>query len=1015
MTELIVTKIVPPRRRPDLLARPRLLNTLLENTHRRLTIISAPAGYGKTSLLIDFAHRLDRLVCWYTVTESDENLWAFARYIVGAIQQQMPDFGQRALQRVDRESADHEAFATTLVNEIHALELPLTLIIDDFHLIQDSPDIKCFLEFLIPLLPDNCRLIMASRTVPDLGPEVIAHLVASREIIGVGQDALRFTPEEIRTFLRDVYHQDISLDEARELAEVSEGWITAVVLMGQAGDPLAGVARARGAGGRLYDYLATEVLAQLSSRTRDFLIASSVLSEMDPEVVNALLDIDDASAILEALEQQNILITRLEDHADHGGASERPRMWYRYHSLFREFLQTRLRETDPQRFRDLQQRAARVLMEAGHRDQAIDYFLKAGAYEEAAAAIKKKTLTLTMAQADRLSRWIDALPQEALERHPRLLRYRAKICIERDGNLARAITLCEMAEALLDRNQAPTELAWMLIDKSSALRIQGHLGEAIACCERAMELAGEDEPIIAAETQWSIGLAQSQRGHLDDAVNALRRALDYWRDTDKTASCARLHNDLGAILRRMGNLTASELHFQKALEIWESLDDVNRAAMTLNNLALGYHYRGQYTEALKRYQQARGRAQEAASRRYGAYILVGMGDVYRDLSRYTEAVDVYKQGLLDARKVSDAFLGAYVLDALGQTYYLMGDSQKGIALVRRAYEDARERGAAYEVALYELSLGTIAHEQGFLDEATYRLKDCIKCFRDNHLRELTKAHLHLAQTYHLAYHPQEMRENIRYAELGLFRLGYDGFVLPTLLRTAGAIHAAADTSPYLGNLLERAEKKLGPAPAIAQRSPEPALRVYVLGQPRVYLGDAPLENEDWSRQRVQELFFYLLTCPRRTTHQIGADLWPDLPASKVRNNLYVTVSRLRQALGNADYVVSEDGRYSLRVPHLWTDANQFREAMDLARSSPDVEGEIHYLERAVNLYRGDFLLDFSASAGDFWIREEREELRQLYRQALERLIDHWTAQGDEQQARQYHRLRSELTPSFDSF
>lgn len=1014
MTELVATKIVPPRRRPDLLDRPRLLDTLLENIHKRLIVVSAPAGYGKTSLLVDFAHQLDNTVCWYTVTESDRNLWAFARYIVGAIRQQIPTFGEHSLQRIKQEADDQDALIITLVNEIQALGLPLWLIMDDFHLVGDSPEVKRFLGSLIPLLPDSCHLIIATRTVPDLGPAMVARLVASREVIGIGREDLRFTPEEVWAFLHDVYDHDISRDEARALAEASEGWITAIVLTGQAGDPLAGIARARSAGGRLYDYLASEVLSGLSAHSRDFLMESSVLTEMEPSVVNALLGVNNARTVLDSLEQNNIFVSRLDDQGGDWWTANRPRVWYRYHSLFREFLQTRLRETKPQRYRDLQQRAAYVLSEAGHREQAIDHFLRAGAFEEAAFAIHEETKKpFTTALADQVSRWIDALPNEVLERHPRLLRFRAKAHTERDGDPARAVDFCTRAERIVRREDRPRELAWVLVEKAVALRIQGNFRATVDHCKEALGLVPEGELSLVAEAQRNLGLAQAQLGELEEGVAALRTALDLWQQADNRAGCALGHQELGAILHMMGNLTAADLHFRKALEIWDEINDVGRAVMTLNNLALIYHNRGQYSEALREYRQALQRAGQAASRRYGAFVLIGMGDVYRDLGRYTDAVDAYKRGLLDARKVGDAFLGAYGLDALGQTYHLMGDTHDGIALIRRAYEDARERGAEYEMALYQLSLGAIAHEQGFLDDATNRLKHCIEHFEQARLQELAKANLHLAQTHHLAYRPQGMRECIRATELCLFRLGYDGFILPTVLRTAGAIQAGSDTSPYLGDLLEKAEKKLGPAPDTARRAPTPPLRVHALGQPRVYLGDVLLANDEWSRQRVQELFFYLLTHPHRTTHQIGADLWPDLGPSKVRNNIYVTVSRLRRALGNSDYVISEDGRYSLRIPQLWVDVNQFREAIELARSSPDARGEIQQLERAVSLYRGEFLKDLPVSGDDAWIHEARADLEHLCDMAFGRLVDYWSAQDDARRARQYRQLRSELVPSAD--
>ncbi len=1010
MTELIATKLVPPRRRPDLLDRPRLLDRLLEHAHRRLIVVSAPAGYGKTSLLVDFTHRLDGLVCWYTVTESDHNLWTFARYVVGAIRQQVATFGERSLQLIDSEVADLDALVATLVNELHTLGMHLWLVIDDFHLIEGSQAVKRFLASLIPLLPTDCHLVIATRTIPDLGAELLARLAASREVFGLGREALRFTPEEILTFLREIYNHEISLERAQELADASEGWITAIILTSQAGDPLEGITRARGVEGPLYDYLAAEVLSQLSPRLRTFLLESSVLHEMEPSVLNALLNINNAGAILDSLEQQNVFVTRLEDHADTSRPLETPRTWYRYHSLFREFLNARLREVNPQRYWDLHERAARVLTEAGYGDQAIDYFIRAGAYEEAAHIIEEQTWTeYTTSLADRLSRWIDSLPSEVLERHPRLLRFRAKSCLDRDGNPVRAVQLCDLAEKILRKEHRPVELAWVMLDKAVALRIQGELHAVIEHCQKALTLVSLEEPTVVAEAERNIGLAKVELGQIEEGVVALRTALDLWQQAGNRLNCAVLHNDLGNSLRLMGNLTASDLHFRKALEIFDELNDVSRAVLTLNNLALVYHHHGKLNQALKQYRLALERARASGSRRYGAYVLIGIGDVYRDLGRYTAAVEVYKQGLMDARRVGDAFLGAYALDALGFTYHLMGNTRDGIALVHRAYEDARERGAEYEMALYQLTMGAIAHEQGFLDEATSRLKHAIAYFERGHLAELAKANLHLAQTHHLAYRPQEMRECIRATELCLFRLGYDGFILSTTLRTAGAINAAADTSPYLKDLLAQAEAKLGPVPEVAQRPPSPPLRVHVLGKPRVFLGDAPLANEDWSRVRTQELFFYLLTHHHHTTHQIGAALWPELSGARMRNNVYVTMSYLRAALGDAGTVVSEDGRYSLRVAQLWVDADQFREAVEMARSSPDAETEIRHLERAVSLYQGDFLSDFQVTSDDAWIRRERADLRALYERALDRIIEYWTAQGNNQRAHQYRQLQAGTT------
>jgi len=280
----IITKTLTPSRPADLVRRERLLDFLHEHIDRKLIFIAAPAGYGKTTLLVDFAHETDLTVCWYSLDATDRDLRTFIEGLLASLRRRYPGFGketQSVLEASVSLGEDVLSIAGTLINEmVAAIPEWFVLILDDFHHVEDAFEVTRFLSTLLTYQPEHCHLIIASRTVPGTLPFI--SLAARGEVEGLGPADLRFTPEEIRRLFDQDPSLRLSPEEVERLTIESEGWIAGILLarhaLNRRGDLWA---RARASGCPLYEYLASEVLEGQEPPIQAFLLASSTLEEMN--------------------------------------------------------------------------------------------------------------------------------------------------------------------------------------------------------------------------------------------------------------------------------------------------------------------------------------------------------------------------------------------------------------------------------------------------------------------------------------------------------------------------------------------------------------------------------------------------------------------------------------------------------------------------------------------------------------------------------------------------------------
>jgi LuxR family maltose regulon positive regulatory protein len=980
---LIRSKIQVPRRRPDLLARPRLVNLLHVHLDRRLTLISAPAGYGKTTLLTELAHDIDLPVCWYTLDPFDLDVRVFIEYLIASIARRFPGFGHRThafLRGTPDPGSNLYPIVATLVQEIYdSIQEYFVLILDDHHTVENQEQITEFLDLFLTYVDENCRLILASRTLPSLPS--LSLLVARRQAAGLSIDELRFTAQEIQALARQNHHLELEREQAEMLAQRTGGWITGLMLTAvqrwqeSRQVPLRGRISVD-----LYDYLSRQVLDQQPPPLREFMLASSVLDELNPDMCAAVLGSDDVTTLIDEVRQRNLFVTEYEGND----------RWLRYHDLFREFLHSSLQRQSDVRFRDLTRRAAQAYASCGEWERAVGRYLALHEYEPVVEIIERTGASLyDSGRWDTLAGWIDALPSELRRVRPGFLVYRGKIYAER-GDYPPALTLLAGAQSAFREIGDIGREALTVATKGSVLRLLGQYQEAIDHSQQVLALVSGstrlEQSAMALATK-NLGLCHISFGRLAQGRETLQQALLLYEALGDDANVAMVQHDLGLGYERAGDLGEAVVHYQAALQSWKRIGSPGPWANTLNGLGVVFYLQGKYDEALSSLNEALAKVLQAGDLRVQAYTCASLGDVHRDLGAYARAREAYNQALEIARTARNPFIITYAQDALGNVCRLMGDRTQARRHLLRAMEQAQANRSPYETALCHTSLGVLAGGEGDLVAAGRHLDQAVESLEaSGFLQELGRARAHRAYIRFQAGQRRPALNDLE-ATLGITaKLGLDQFLvvegqlLVPLLRFALKQGVGWDALPHLLERIEahRALLAARPEPALQADAP-PSLRIYGLGQARV---DVNGQTVQWPIAQCRDLFHLLLEHPNGLRRErIGEILWPDRPPQKVNGLFRSTLYRLRRALFRDSILLEADSYRFNRSCVYWHDVEAFESLLDRAKQSADPQTSKALLEEAVVLYRGDYLDGIYAD----WPALERERLRGRFLIALETL------------------------------
>ena len=568
------TKIILPRRRPDIISRPRLLNMLDDLLDYRLTLVTAPAGYGKTALLVDLAHEVEFPVCWYALDPLDQDLKRFLTHFIAAIRNHFPQFGAHSLSlvnNINQSETDFSRLVRTFVNDAYRhIEEHFAIVLDDYHLIDQSHPINVFLSQFGQEVDENCHLVIASRTLLDL-PD-LPLMVGRSQVKGLSFEELAFQPHEIQRLMKKNYQQEISKEQAEKLVSETEGWITGLLLSAETMmDELDDRSRAtRATGINLYDYLAEQVLDNQPRTIRDFLLATSQMDEFNAEICQAVL-----GAPPQGTSWSELMNTILHNHlfvlpVENGGT------WIRYHHLFQHFLQERMKKERPAQRQQLLQRLKDYYLDRSSWEKAYHYAQKLNNPHLVAELLEKAGGELMKdGRMKQLQTWIDALPEQVLVNHPALLsRYGAVASVLENPRLG--LNYLEEAEQIFSDQDSPLDRARNLVWQASAHHFLGHHQKSLQKAELALELMDEKEPTIQvrAQAEKAAGLALFRQGKIDQANRSLQRAADLYHSIDDEKDAALVTMDLGLINMEAGYYQLASRYYQKALTTWEETERI---------------------------------------------------------------------------------------------------------------------------------------------------------------------------------------------------------------------------------------------------------------------------------------------------------------------------------------------------------------------------------------------------------------------------------------------------------
>lgn len=526
---LLAAKFHTPPRRGDLVARPRLLERLQGGLEegRKLTLISAPAGYGKTTLAVEWIADLraaDRAqtpaISWLSLDEADNDLGRFLRYFTTAMQRAGVPVAETALSLLDLPQLPPlRALLDELLNCLSALSSPLLLVLDDYQTVSAAA-IHEAVAYLLDHQPAGVHLVLSTRQDP---PLPLARLRARGQIIELRAQELRFTPAEALQFFDRALRFDLAQEAALALEERTEGWAVGLQLAGLAlqatADPDRFIQSFRGSHRYVLDYLAEEVIAQQDDEVRAFLAQTSILDQFNADLSSALTGQPEAQALIERLEKANLFIAPLDDQ----------RVWYRYHRLFRDYLATLL---DKQEERALQKKASAWHEAHGMPIEAMRYALASGDPEfiaDATERVVNQNAIWSGGNIALLTSWLNALPAQTLQARPRLalnasrIFYLASRFDLAEKHLAQAE---ETLKTLPPTPEVGQALALVALYHGSIACVYGDFPRALAQTTYAQERLPQDNHLAHARACFNLGQAQEAADQLDHAVASYLRSSD---------------------------------------------------------------------------------------------------------------------------------------------------------------------------------------------------------------------------------------------------------------------------------------------------------------------------------------------------------------------------------------------------------------------------------------------------------------------------------------------------------
>ena len=668
---LLATMLHVPAIGAQLVHRTALLDALSAGRRCKLTLLSAPAGWGKTTLLAQWALGAgeDQRFGWLSLDPSDNDPVWFWMYVVAALQKISPGVGIRAVELLAMGADPVQVVLPTLLNDLDTIASPMVLILDDYHLVV-SRAVHEQIAFFISRIPANLHLVLATRSDPMLP---LARLRASGDLAEMRTDDLRFGAIEADHLLNDVLGLDLAHEDVQLLHRRTEGWaaglyLAALSLAGRADAP-AFIRTFAGDNRHIVDYLMAEVLDGQPPHLRSFLLRTSVLARLSGALCDAVLQTSGSASVLEKIERENLFVVPLD----------MSRHWYRYHQLFGELLRTELRRSEPDLVADLHRRAATWFETEGFIDEAVRHLVAAGDIARSADLIAADWVNeFNGGGLSTVAGWLDLLPEETVLRDPRLSAVRAWIALN-VGQFDDAHMWIEAVEAgsaadTVDHGSLGAQL--VALREVHAFKT-GDVAAALEAARRAITL-DFDDALQARSAAYSVyGSALYFSGRIDEAQATFRRAVQLAEKIGDRRRRIYAGGYLALIAAESGQLADAEHQISRATGVSRDLADGEHFVNAMVPLAAAtvLDVRGDRAAAAEAADMAVALARKGGGILEVAKALLARAKILEDLGDHETATA--------NRNEADALLRGSADAAIAQTLLTAAQRSKGVAVTAR--------------------------------------------------------------------------------------------------------------------------------------------------------------------------------------------------------------------------------------------------------------------------------------------------------------------------------------------
>ncbi|KPK63638.1 hypothetical protein AMJ83_06365 [candidate division WOR_3 bacterium SM23_42] len=991
-TNLILqTKLEPPGVKGTFLRRERLLNLFRENLDKKLILLCADAGYGKTTLLAQLCEDISVPFVYYDLDDTDSNMATFFSYLVAGVRKHETRFG-KAVEDLIPQTGNVDIVVGTFINQfIKVVKGEFYIILDDFHYLQNNRRICSAIDYFLRHLPKNLHFIISSRAVPNIN---LAYYLAKQELFKMEKEQLRFNDEEIQSLLATVYRLKVSPDEIRRIAEFSKGWITVLQLILQrirtAGedttqDTLDNYAASDE---NIFNYFAREVFEQTPGAIKEFLLKTSVLDYLNPKVCDYLLNMRRSKKVIAYLDSENMFISKVGDN-------------YQYHPIFHEFLRKMLGQYYTSSvIKNLHHKAGVHLLTQSDYASAVKHLVAAERYAKAAHTLENHhQYWMRRSDYEGFILLVDSFPKATLEKYPRLIMRKADALDYLDKKL-QALRLTESALKLFRRKSDRKGTAQAVMLKALIYFNQGQRRKGLYYANQAYGLVHKKDSPLKARILMQVGSMYRDACRFDKAQECFETALKILRKFEDRE----LEESL---LTRIALLHFTMSNFKEADRLF--MEDLSRFGDMLYGLDLVYKYStvvainidtGDYAKAWEYLTCAEEALQKYNDPWITKYLVYIRGKLHWAEGSFRKALECLNEAI-EKYKTYSKILDPYIFGDIVDSHLRLGETNKArqaFAKMASLLEIINE--TPNMLVGYLTVRGSLETAEGKFADALTSLKEALRKARsiDKYYLSMTTG-CELSKCYlKQGAHEQALTCFKKCLEIARLK-GYDAHLLIEARDNIDLFRLAVENDcmvDYVIRLLERVDSTQA-KDIINWMQVERGvydLDCRMFGELEIKDANGRVIKPNWRTKNTKELFVLFVTGYKKkySKDELIDTFWPHKNLRGAAHSLHVEISALRNILKEilrSDFekqriVVFDSHQYYLNPKiYVSTDVQRFQRLVNNAGAAltHDKARAKQLYGQALDLYGGDFCEDIVAD----WCDEIRAYYVKLVLDVLTKL------------------------------